>query len=188
MKFPDLFPTIETPRLLLRQLSLDDAEPQFEIMKDSAVTRYWGSGTWSELQQSIESIENTIKYFESGDSFKWAIVRKEDGVFLGTASLWNFKFAHRYAEIGYLIGREFWGNGYAPEAMLEVLRFGFETLDLNRIEADTDPRNQNSIRVLQKLGMIQEGLLRQRWIVEGEISDTALFAILKQDWNPNRGT
>jgi RimJ/RimL family protein N-acetyltransferase len=74
------------------------------------------------------------------------------------------------------------------EALQEVLRYAFETLDLNRLEADIDPRNLASARTLERLGFQKEGHLRERWIVSGEVSDTWLYGLLRREWQERAGT
>jgi len=86
------------------------------------------------------------------------------------------------AEIGYILGRAHWSRGYVSEALPALIDHGFETLGLNRLEADIDPRNAASARVLMRLGFVQEGLLRERWVVRGEPSDSALYGLLLEDW------
>jgi RimJ/RimL family protein N-acetyltransferase len=80
-----------------------------------------------------------------------------------------------------------WGKGYINEALVALLEFGFTQLDLNRVEADIDPRNVASARTLERLGFQREGLLRQRWIVGDEVSDTAIYGLLAHEWRAKRG-
>lgn len=89
---------------------------------------------------------------------------------------------NRRAEIGYALARAHWGHGYMGEALQALPGFAFTDLDLHRLEADIDPRNAASAAALARLGFIQEGLLRERWIVAGEISDSALYGLLRRDW------
>jgi ribosomal-protein-alanine N-acetyltransferase len=84
--------------------------------------------------------------------------------------------------VGYSLASAEWGNGYMQEALTALLDYGFSELDLNRVEADVDPRNAASGRSLERLGFRREGLLRERWIVGGEVSDTALYGLLRKDW------
>ena len=93
---------------------------------------------------------------------------------------------HRQAELGFWIGRDWWGQGYAREAARAVLRFGFETLELNRISAHHLVRNPASGRVLLAIGMQREGVLRQRVRKWGKYEDVVLYAVLRAD--PDGGT
>ncbi|MGF6919962.1 RimJ/RimL family protein N-acetyltransferase [Paraburkholderia sp. 40] len=87
----------------------------------------------------------------------------------------------RRAEIGFSLKRKHWGNGFMREAASAIIEHGFGTLNLHRIEADIDPRNSASARLLERLGFIREGLLRDRWIVGDEVSDSALYGLLERD-------
>jgi RimJ/RimL family protein N-acetyltransferase len=97
-------------------------------------------------------------------------------------SLFHFHIPSRRAEVGYALGRPYWGSGYITEALQALLDYAFQTLDLNRLEADIDPRNLASARTLERLGFQKEGHLRERWIVNGEISDTWIYGLLRREW------
>lgn len=94
----------------------------------------------------------------------------------------SFHEASRRAEIGYVLAREVWGRGLMHEALSALVALAFQTLNLNRLEADIDPRNTASTNSLARLGFVQEGFLRERWIVGSEVSDTALFGLLRSEW------
>jgi ribosomal-protein-alanine N-acetyltransferase len=113
-----------------------------------------------------------------------AVDRLSDGVFLGWCSFhrWNPDF--RSASIGYCFGEAAWGHGYATEAAGELLRWAFDTLDLNRVQAEADTRNVASGRVLEKLGFVREGTLREDCVVSGVVSDSWVYGLLRRDWQP----
>src|SRR4030095_15429240 len=117
-----------------------------------------------------------------------------DHAFIGNATLHHFHEASRRAEIGYAPLGPFWGQGSMHEALQALLAYAFERLDLNRLEADIDPRNAASARSLERLGFRKEGHLRERWIVNGEVSDTGFYGLLRSEWryapgqtSPRRG-
>ena len=110
------------------------------------------------------------------------LVRPEDDQVIGTGNLLHFDWPCRRAEVGYALARPFWGQGLASEATAALVEYGFETLDLHRLEAQLDPRNEASTRVLERQGFIREGLLRERWIVGDEISDSLLMGLLRSDY------
>ncbi len=93
----------------------------------------------------------------------------------------------RRAEIGYYLARPHWGNGYNHEALTRIVEYGFVDLDLNRIEADIDPQNVASVKAVRRLGFLDEGLLRERWIVAGTVSDSLIVGLLRSDWDALRG-
>ena len=178
--FSDL--TLQTARLDLRLPVPGDADAIFAMRSDPVVQRYGSHPPWTDRQLAIDWIERNTQAMADGTHAQFAIVRREDAVVVGTCTLYGINAQCRSAEIGYALGVAHWGQGYAFEANVAMLDWGFRHLDLNRIEADIDPRNEASARSLRRLGFTQEGYLRERWIVDGEVSDTALFGLLLRDW------
>ena len=172
---------LETERLSLRPLGEGDAEALFTIFADARVMRYWSSPPWKDHEPAHAMIE-ADREAATREFLRLGLERKEDGRLLGTCTLFAIHEASRRAETGYALASHAWGHGYMLEAMGALLRYGFETLDLNRIEADIDPRNEPSARLLERLGFRREGLLRERWIVGGEVSDSTLYGLLRRDW------
>lgn len=181
--------TLHTPRLTLRPIVEADGPALIEMFSNPRVMRYWSSPPW----RGDEELQRFMAYGRQMDDkrngLRLAITRRDDlsmgdggGRLIGQCTLFGVVMPSRRAELGYSLAESAWGNGYAAEACAELVRHGFEDLDLNRIEADIDPRNEPSAAVLRRLGFVQEGLLRQRWIVEGEVSDTAYFGLLRGDW------
>jgi ribosomal-protein-alanine N-acetyltransferase len=110
------------------------------------------------------------------------IERSSDRVFVGNCTLHHFHEATRRAEIGYLLDHAYWGQGYTHVALQLLVAHAFLQLGLNRLEADIDPRNQASAKTLARPGFVKEGHLRQRWIVNDEVSDTSLHGLRRSDW------
>ena len=115
-----------------------------------------------------------------------AIVRAADGVLIGQCCLFKWNPTFRSAAIGYCLDDAAWGQGFATEAVGGVLRWAFDTLDLNRVQADLDTRNPASARVLEKCGFVHEGTLREDCIVDGEVSDSWVYGLLRRQWKPLR--
>ena len=120
--------------------------------------------------------------YRTGERLQLGIERKSDGVLLGTCTLFHFMPQNRRAEIGYMLGHLHWHQGYMNEALQRLLRYAFEELDLIRIEADIDPRNEASAHTLERLGFVKEGYMRERWIVADVVSDTAVYGLLRREW------
>ncbi|CAD5370213.1 GNAT family N-acetyltransferase [Rubrivivax sp. A210] len=173
---------LSTPRLLLRPLAEGDEAALMAIFSDPAVTRYWSSPPWTGIESAQAMIARDRAAMPAGDYLRLALERHADRTLIGTCTLFAFQAQCRRAELGYVLGSAYWGGGYMHEALLALLEHGFGTLALNRVEADIDPRNIASARSLQRLGFAQEGYLRERWIVGGEVSDTALYGLLQRDW------
>ena len=187
MRRPSFFPTLTTARLELRAPVGGDAGELFAIFSDPEVMRYWSTPPMVGLAQAEALVDETGNHFLAGTGLRWAVCRPDDGRVIGTASLFHFDFQNSRAEIGYALGRGSWGQGFMNEALVAVIGFAFGEMDLRRLEADADPRNAASIRTLERLGFVREGLLRERWVVAGVVSDSAIFGLLRRGWEARQG-
>ncbi len=134
------------------------------------------------MAQAHEFVSNAQAQSSKPTAWLFGIEARADGVLVGMCTLFNLAAESRRAELGYLLDRRHWGTGLMYEATSALLSYGFRTLQLNRVEADVDPRNLGSVRLLERLGFVREGLLRARWIVSSEISDSAIYGILASQW------
>jgi RimJ/RimL family protein N-acetyltransferase len=171
----------------LRALTPADVDDLFALFSDPAVMRYWSRPPMTERAEAQALLEDAIAAFEQGESFRWGLEANEDGRMIGTVSLFHLDAQNRRGEIGYALASDRWGRGLMHEALSEVLRYAFADgdsggLDLIRLEADLDPRNSASRRSLERLGFQEEGLLRERWIVAGERTDSLLMGLLRRAW------
>lgn len=172
-----------TQRLLLRPLQSGDELRLFEIHSNAEFMRYWSSPPWTTIEQAVTLIERDHVEMGQGKNLRFGIFLRETKQLIGTCTLFKLDPQCRRAELGYGIAQEYWRHGFMTEAVSELLKFGFSELNLNRVEADIDPRNTASSRSLEKLGFQREGYLRERWIVGDEVSDSALYGLLARDWN-----
>jgi RimJ/RimL family protein N-acetyltransferase len=187
MTFPDRFPVLTTARLVLRETIAEDVAAVFAMESDPVAMRYWSRPPMQDVSEAQASVERAIGLFATRTALRWAITRAGDRHLLGHVSLFSFSEQNGRAEIGYGLAREHWGMGFMNEALTAVVDYAFGPLGLRRIEADTDPRNLASLRALERLGFTREGLLRERWQVGDEISDTALLGLLAREWSERRG-
>jgi ribosomal-protein-alanine N-acetyltransferase len=178
----DAFPMLETERLILREIRPEDAPDLFRIYSDPLVMRYWGSAPMRSLDEARRKIADTADAFRAREGIRWAIMRRDDDRLLGSCGHWRLVRQHLRSEIGYELAPEQWGQAIMPEAVGAILRFGFERLGLHSVEAQIEPNNQGSRRVLEKLGFTQEGYFRQNYYFDGQFTDTAVFSLLKADW------
>ena len=174
--------TLPTERLRLRPLGHADAAALFAIFSDPRVMRYWSTPPWSGSEQARTFVEHDIEAMRAGDYLRLGLERRGDLQLIGQCTLFDPKRSSRRAELGYALDARAWGHGYMHEALCALLDHGFAEMKLNRVEADIDPRNAASARSLERLGFVREGLLRERWIVEGAVSDSALYGLLARDW------
>jgi len=181
---PDLKPvTLESARLTLRWMTEDDVEGHYAVFSDPVVARYWSSEPWTDIEQARQGIAATMAAYADGSGLRFGIVLRETGELIGNVSLHHFFEQNRRCEIGYALASKYWGQGYATEALRAAIQHGFDALNLNRIEADIDPRNIGSGRVLEKLGFRKEGFMPERWIVFGEFADTVNYGLLRRYWD-----
>jgi RimJ/RimL family protein N-acetyltransferase len=183
---PAGIPTIETTRLVLRRPRAEDAPDLFAIHSSAEVNRYWSSPPMQQLAEAEARIAKLLQYEADGSGMGWMIERREDARVIGTLSLHRFDEQSNRAEVGYSLGREHWGKGYMSEALNTLIAYAFGPMDLRRLEADTDPRNTPSVRLLERVGFSREGLLRERWVVADEISDSVLLGLLRHEWQAAR--
>lgn len=177
-------PTLHTARLRLRPFADADTDALFELHSSPIVLRYWDAPPWSDRTRAERFITRCRQIAEEGTGTRLAVDRVGDGAFLGWCSLsrWNPDF--RSASLGYCFKETAWGHGYATETARAVLQWALDTLDLNRVQAETDTRNAASARVLEKLGFRREGTLREDCIVNGEVSDSWVYGLIRRDWRP----
>ncbi len=175
-------PTLPTARLRLRPFVSTDAEALFSLHSNAYVLRYWDAPPWSEWARAERFIATCRQMAEDGSGVRLAIERASDGKFIGWSGLsrWNPEF--RSAALTYCLDDSAWGHGYATEAARALIQWGFDALDLNRVQAGADTRNAASARVLDKLGFIREGTLREDCIVNGEVSDSWVYGLIRRDW------
>ena len=174
--------TIQTSRLIIRRLTSADAPSFFAVFSNAEVMRYWGSPALTDAVQAEQKIASILAHYEAGDLYQFAIVRKSDGQMIGTCTLHQIHVQNRRAEVGYVLGRPYWGNGFMNEAVRALIDYAFDKMKLHRLEADIDPRNEASAKSLERLGFQREGYLRERWIVGEEVSDSALYGLLAREW------
>jgi ribosomal-protein-alanine N-acetyltransferase len=179
------FPEMRTKRLVLRQPTMEDVEWYFEYFSQPEIV--WGGGEAGPKDMRVarkEFKKYLVDLYRKRQGFRWIITLKGDGRPIGSLGYYNWHRSRRYqAEMGYDLAKECWGKGIMTEAMKAVIDFGFEKMELNRIEVYIMPRNKRSIRMIKKLGFMKEGLLRQRYFDElGNFTDDILFSMLRDDW------
>tara|TARA_R110002072_G_scaffold54220_2_gene142345 strand:+ start:628 stop:1461 length:834 start_codon:yes stop_codon:yes gene_type:complete len=172
---PGSLPVLETERLILRPMTLDDAESLHPALSDKGNMQYWSCGPL----QNLDETRDYLRWNVRGEGVEcFAFARKDaPKQALGWVILIDGK--PDVAEIGYMLRPDAQGQGLAREAARRVIRHGFETRGLRRIWADTDPDNTASIRLLESLGFVREGLLRGEWKTHIGVRDSLIFGLLR---------
>lgn len=174
-------PRLQGARVTLRAMHARDIEPSFELHADPIAMRYWSGPPLTTRAQAEARVQQQMAYFPAREAISWAITLSAHDSFIGNVTLFRIDADNRRCEIGYCLQRAFWGGGYAREALELAIDFAFGPLALARIEADIDPRNERSVALIERVGFQREGLLRERWRVGEEVSDTAFYGLLRQD-------
>lgn len=175
-------PLLETNRLRLRKLSMRDATDVFEYASIPEVAEHV---TWEyhrNISDSMHFLRIMIQQYDDGMPSPWAIIDKELGKLIGTIGYHVWSPPNAYAEVGYALSKEYWNKGIMTEAFNEVIRFGFERMKLNRIEATCKLANTASEKVMHKCGMTYEGMMRKKLYAKGEYHDLKLYSLLKNEW------
>lgn len=184
----DELPRLSGCRLDLRWLRPEDAPAILSIFGDPEVMRFWSSPPLQDLAAAAALIDEIHGLFRSRQLFQWGICSREDGAVIGTCTLYNLDLAHRRGEIGFALRRSAWGQGLATEAVEVLIGFSFERLGLHRLEADADPQNAGSLRVLERQGFRREGYLRERWHHLGQVQDAVFLGLLRREWTRGANT
>lgn len=179
---------IETPRLILRPFEMKDAAATYENWaSDPEVTKYLTWPAHSSVEISRMVLHDWVEGYERDDYYQWGIVLKDgDGKPIGSISAVRMYEKINGVEIGYCLGRPWWGGGIMTEALKAVTGFFFESVGVNRVQACHDANNPASGRVMAKAGMTYEGTLRQSDTNNQGLVDLCVYGILAEEWNKNR--
>ena len=179
------FPRLRGRRLDLRGPTPGDVDDLFALFSDPRVMRYWSRAPMRARGEAEGLVGEMLEAFERRELVNWVIAGPDDRV-IGTCTLFHFDPRHRRAEVGYALRSDHWGRGLASEAASLAIDWALRTLDLHRIEADIDPRNEASRKVLERLGFRSEGVLRERFFVGDAATDSELFGVLAPEWRALR--
>lgn len=177
-------PDIVTPRLLLRRMTMADAQDMYAYSSDPEVARHVLWDTHRSVGESRAYLRYILRQYRLNEPSSWGIELRETGHLIGTIGFMWWNRENRSAEVGYSLARAQWNQGLMSEALREVILFGFEEMQLHRVEAQHETTNPASGRVMQKVGMREEGILRGRLYNKGKFVDVALYAILRGDPRP----
>ncbi len=175
------FPTLESERLTLRQIQPSDANALLKLFGNAEVVKFIEMQPIKTIEQANEWLKWMGGVFSSKDGLRWGITLK-DGTFVGSAGLHRWNREIHFAEIGCDVAHPYWGNGYGQEAMQAILNFGWNYMNLNRIEASVIKGNIRSVHVMEKLGFKKEGTLRQRILKGGKYFDIHVFGLLRCEY------
>ncbi|MBD7944389.1 GNAT family N-acetyltransferase [Psychrobacillus sp. Sa2BUA9] len=181
-------PILETERLILRKVTLEDIQDMYLYGSDEEVSKYVTWNTLETISDTKGFVEFVLNKYENKQVSPWGIECKENGKFIATIDFVWWQPNNKTAEIGYVISKDYWRKGLTSEVAKEIIKFGFEKMDLVRIQARCDVENIGSARVMEKAGMSFEGIIRKGIFVKGMHRDLKMYSILKEEFNYSNET
>jgi RimJ/RimL family protein N-acetyltransferase len=175
---------VESARLIVRPVEEGDLPALLKVNGDDEATRFLPYASWRSLADGRAWYERMSILGARGESIQYVLTDRTTTLAIGTLLLFRYEESSARAELGYVLGRSYWGRGIMREALVALITCAFGPYGLRRLEAEVDPLNQASCRLLQGLGFTREGLLRQRWIDKGAAHDTIIFGMLSDEWRP----
>ncbi|UKJ05786.1 GNAT family N-acetyltransferase [Solitalea lacus] len=179
----DSFPILSTPRLNLRAIDHSDSIALFELRSNDQVLKYLDREPPSDIQEIETLIQKIVDSFAENEGINWAITLKGNNQLIGTIGFWRIIKEHHRAEIGYLLHPNYWNNGLMFEALMKVISYGFNNIKFHSIEANVNPNNLASIKLLKKTGFRQEAYFKENYYYNGKFFDSAIFTLLSTKTN-----
>lgn len=176
-------PELRTPRLRLRKMTMRDAQDIYRYSRDPEVARHVLWDAHRSIGDARAYLRYMLRRYRSHEPSSWGIELAETGRIIGTIGFMWVQQDNNAAEVGYSLAREYWNRGIMTEALRAVIRYGFEDMGLNRIEAQHETTNPASGAVMRHCHMLKEGTLRSRLFNKGHYVDVDLYAILRKDYN-----
>jgi ribosomal-protein-alanine N-acetyltransferase len=178
----NIFPELESERVIYREVTPEDVEDIFKIYSDPEVAKYDWYKPIATKDDAFSIINRYGKEFQNKEELTWGVARKYDNKIIGYCCLGSFNDESRRSEIGYGFNRDEWNKGYATEAIKVLVKFGFDIMNFNRIEATVTLGNDASVKALKKANFLQEGIVRERTIMKGKFEDDVILAIIRKDY------
>jgi len=172
------FPSLSTARLVLRRISDADDEEIFFLRSDKEMLQFLDRDPARSVDEARQWIRTINEGVDNNQSVAWAIALNDNPKLTGTITFWNVQKEHYRAEIGYALHPKFQGQGLMHEAMTAVLDYGFNTLRLHSVEANVNPDNARSIRLLEKNGFIREAYHRENYYYNGLFLDSVIYSLI----------
>ena len=154
----------------------------YDYARDPEVSKYLTWSYYESERDAVRYLSYVLPRYKRGEYYDWALIDRATGKMIGTCGFTSFDLPSNSAEVGYVLTRARWGEELIPEALRAVIRFGFISLGLHRIEARYIVGNEKSLRVMQKVGMKYEGVLRDSMFVKGEYVSVGVAAILRDEF------
>lgn len=177
---------LDTERLLLRKMGIDDASELLAYAKDPDVAKYASWEPHKGIADARGYLATVVDAYRRGHPAPWAMISKENGKFIGTCGYTSWNFQNHRADIGFTLAKEYWAQGYVAEAVQRFVSLGFRSMELNRIESSCWLEDDATGRLLEDLGFQYEGILRGYILVKEQYCDIKMYAMLRSDWEKRR--
>ena len=172
--FPELF----TPRLMLRRIDKEDRYSFFNLRSNKKAIEFIDRPLAKTVEDADELIRRINESLKNNDGITWAIALKDERKLIGTIGYWRILKEHFRAEIGYMLLPDFQRKGIMQEAISEILKYGFKTMKLHSIEANVNPANTASMKLLEKNNFIREGYFKESFYHNGKFLDSTIYSLL----------
>ncbi|MBC9929313.1 GNAT family N-acetyltransferase [Chitinophaga qingshengii] len=176
-------PVLQSAQLVLRPITEKDTAALFSLFSNEEVTRYMDIDAFSNITEATQIITFFRERWEKQEGMRWAITFKEKDELIGTCGFHHWNKTHHKIELGYDLQPAYWGKGIMTEAIPLALKFVYEELQFNRVEAFVDPVNGASSRLLGRLGFRHEGMLRDAFFEKGQFVDADLYSLLRREYD-----
>jgi RimJ/RimL family protein N-acetyltransferase len=180
-------PRLDGDGLTLRAMTEADATALLRSWGDASVMRFMARPPLADRTEASAFIAEIAQGAADERLLQWGIQMEGGSDIVGTVTLMLSDLAHETAEIGFAIQRDRWGEGIVSRAAALAVAYAFDALRLHRLQADCDPRNPGSLRVLEKLGFVREGVLRERYLQLEERQSAVLLGLLAAEFRAQRG-
>lgn len=175
------FPELQSERLLFRKILLSDAEELYLIRSNDEVMKFMDTNKMESISDAEKMIRSVEESFNSEKGINWGIVEKGTNKFMGYFGFWRIVSEHCRAEIGYVLDSLHWGRGYMNETLRTLIPYGFKNMKLHSIEANVNPANSNSIKLLEKIGFKKEAYFRENFLFNNTFYDSVIYSLLEKD-------
>ena len=175
------FPEFDSDRLHFRKINFVDANDIFFIRSNDDVMRFMDVPRHYSITDSEKLIQSIIESYKNETGITWGIIEKQSNEFIGYIGFIRMTSEHCRAEIGYVLKPAYWGKGFMYESINKIVRFGLGEMNLHSIEANVNPLNDKSLKVLEKIGFIKEAYFRENYLFNGKFLDSVIYSLLEKD-------
>lgn len=176
------FPLLETQRLILREICENDIEFLFKLRSNPTVMKYIGKHPMRNIHEAIEMYELIKNNQKENKGITWVIELKKTKTVIGNIAIWRIDAEHHRGELGYMLLPEYFNQGYMNESLHVVLQYGFHTINLHSFEANINPFNTDSKRLLEKNNFVKEAHFKENYFFNGQFEDSAIYSLLRHQF------